>query len=94
MILLVAMFAVPGCVSSSLVRDSNSLVERILRLFCRKCTLSQSDQIKNIGRKIFIKCSLFIAYDSLYCTKLQNPEYNQLEQKQSPAFGASCSKHG
>ena len=38
---------------------------------------------KILGGNILIKCSLFIAFDSLYCTKLQNPEYIQLQRQQS-----------
>ena len=41
---------------------------------------------KTLGGNIVIKCSLFIAFDSLYtCTvqKLQNPEYIKLQQQQS-----------
>ena len=38
---------------------------------------------KTLGGNILIKCSLFIAFDSLYCTKTANPEYIQLQQQQS-----------
>ena len=34
---------------------------------------SKSDQMENIGRKIFIKCSLFIEFDPLHCTKTAKP---------------------
>ena len=44
---------------------------------------SKSEQIENIGRNIFIKCSLFIAFDPLHCTKTAKPGIEQLEQKQS-----------
>ena len=47
---------------------------------------SKSEQIENIGGNIFIKCSLFIAFDRLHCKKTANPEYNQLEQKQSASM--------
>ena len=38
---------------------------------------------KTLGENILIKCSLFIPFDSLFCTKLQNPEYIQLQQQQA-----------
>ena len=34
---------------------------------------SKSDQMENIVRNIFIKCSLFIAFDPLYCVKTAKP---------------------
>ena len=34
---------------------------------------SKSEQIENIGRNIFIKGSLFIAFDPLHCTKTAKP---------------------
>ena len=52
-------------------------------LYAGECFLNLTSKSEQIGRNIFIKCSLFISFDPLHCTKTANPEYNQLEQKQS-----------
>ena len=53
-----------------LIRD-NKLVTHIK--IHRLNLTSESEEIENIGRNIFIKCSLFIAFDPLHCTKTAKP---------------------
>ena len=82
MTLLIAMFAVAVCVymleSKSVARfdtlhriRDNKLVTHIK--IHRLNLTSKSEQIENIGRNTFIKCSLFIAFDLLHCTNTAKP---------------------
>ena len=53
------------------------------KYFVRLNLTSKSEQIENIGRNIFIKGSLFVAFDPLHRAETAKPGIESLEQKQS-----------
>ena len=62
-------------ISDLLVRSTLKSDESPGTFNCKRCKTCPfiHDQIENIGGNILIKCSLFIAFDSLYCTKTSKP---------------------